>query len=312
MLFILLLPCCLCGQQTPLFDSIPAESGGRIPLTSLGSCRIHVKEGKDKKNCTIREIGKTILVYEMGGSLHDMPVLNIEKAVFQSGEILYFDDKHSPVISTPNNRIYTSTAPDHPVDRRDENDTIIRTNGDTIRCRITKETERSIFYTENHAGKMLSKEFIQVFRSPGGWHQVMNDVPADSTLFQADTVHNPTRQQSTSWNYVPERPGTENEVVDYEALGRKDAREYYQGKGAFAGGVVSGILFPVGWFPAILIAAIPPVNIHNPENRNSHLLHSNPEYRKGFKKQAHKKKAGEVLGGFVGGILVDVGILLCL
>ncbi len=81
-------------------------------------------------------------------------------------------------------------------------------------------------------------------------------------------------------------------------LGKRDAKEHYRGTGAF----VAGLLTTPTLLGPFIVAAIPPHS--NRKNPNHALYREKKPYRKGFRKEAHGRKAGFVLGGFVSGILI--------
>ena len=79
-------------------------------------------------------------------------------------------------------------------------------------------------------------------------------------------------------------------------MGRQDGAQYYGGGGAFAGGFFAA---PTLIGPLIIMAVPPPLD--SPRNPNRALL-DDPDYRKGYKKAAHGKKAGHVLVGMITGL----------
>ncbi len=81
-------------------------------------------------------------------------------------------------------------------------------------------------------------------------------------------------------------------------LGKRDAKEHYRGTGAF----VAGLLTTPTLLGPFIVAAIPPHS--NRKNPNNALYREEKQYRKGFRKVAHGRKAGLVLAGFVSGILI--------
>lgn len=97
----------------------------------------------------------------------------------------------------------------------------------------------------------------------------------------------------------------------YFKLGISDSKKYYTGNYAFAGGVVSGVFFPVGWIPEIIIASTPAKQscFGLEKNPNNNLYKTNSWYKKGYKRAAHSKKAGMVLLGFLAGIASDIIVI---
>jgi hypothetical protein len=87
--------------------------------------------------------------------------------------------------------------------------------------------------------------------------------------------------------------------MDYRALGKADAKRYYKGGANFAVGLLTSVTFYV----PILVAAVPPAAPKLKNNPNAPLYFSQPEYRKGYKAQAHRKKAGLTIGGMFVGIM---------
>ena len=78
-------------------------------------------------------------------------------------------------------------------------------------------------------------------------------------------------------------------------LGRTDAKTYYNGTGAFIGGMIP--------YAAPVVAMIPQKN-PGKNNVNASLFYSDKNYRQGFKNAAHGKKALNVLGGFFTSLVI--------
>lgn len=97
----------------------------------------------------------------------------------------------------------------------------------------------------------------------------------------------------------------------YLKLGISDSKKYYTGNYAFAGGIVSGVFFPVGWIPEIIIASTPAKQscFGLDKNPNKNLYETNSWYKKGYKRAAHCKKAGMAILGFLAGIAADMIII---
>lgn len=146
-------------------------------------------------------------------------------------------------------------------------DLIITNEQDTIRCLI----------------KEIRNDPPRIF-----YHDRKNKVSKHVSL----SIVKKYSQHAMEYTASPQPGSVENaaDTCDYNKLGRDDAKKYYDGTGAFIGG-----LFGV-FFLGPIIAAIPPQNVSD-RNPHADLYYNNNVYRSGYRKAAHTKKAGNALGG---------------
>lgn len=93
------------------------------------------------------------------------------------------------------------------------------------------------------------------------------------------------------------------------ARGQSDAKKYYKGNGAMWATAGTTFLFPpAGLVEGIISAVIAPkVKFKNVSDVN---LLGDVNYHTGYKKQAHKKKAKKVLGGFGIGLAAFITVII--
>jgi len=90
--------------------------------------------------------------------------------------------------------------------------------------------------------------------------------------------------------------------------GRRDGRHYYRGDGAMWGSAASSLIPLYGLIGPIIIAAVPPdIDKFAPYDRSLLL---DPNYARGFKKQAHQRKVGKAATGAAIGTAVSVTTIL--
>jgi hypothetical protein len=144
-------------------------------------------------------------------------------------------------------------------------DLILQNSGDEINVKITEITPVDILYKkpDSLAGRtfIISKKDVFQVKYANGTKELMLS-PAVSLAAMFDK-------------------------------GRQDARQYYNGNGAMWGS--AGSLLLLGISGPILVAAIPP-KIKPEGVPDIHLL-KNPDYVRGYKKQAHKRKVGKAAAG---------------
>jgi len=98
--------------------------------------------------------------------------------------------------------------------------------------------------------------------------------------------------------------------------GQLDGRSYYNQKGPFAVGFLSGFF---AWFTygitaigAVAISATPPKALANHLNPNNGLLTTDPDYYDGYQNGAKKRKAGKTWIGFGAGAATGLGVIVVL
>lgn len=102
---------------------------------------------------------------------------------------------------------------------------------------------------------------------------------------------------------LPVLPATTDGQQDFFELGRADAAKHYHGGGAFATGLLTSPMLIV----APIIAAVPP-SMNMRDNPNAGLYDTNVQYRLGYRKKAHEKKAGHVFFGMTVGLALLFGL----
>lgn len=302
--------------------------GNQTRLSEIGPVTIIPQTGKSIRNCTIWEIKGGNVVYIKNGSLHDISIYKIERIDKGPGskQAIFFDENEKPVIrytgisGSASINITSKKAeekkdsgahvvrsekiatPAHnPQNYSYEQDTIVTISGSAIVCRILKETDSSIFYLHQGKGRTIEKSSIASM----AWRPSALNKNDSVAILQAFN----TEEKKATEDYFDKTRRIADPQAAYNT-GWKDSKKHFKGGGAFAGGLASGIFFPYGWASATIIAAIPPTNINNPSNPNNKMLYSDEAYAKGYKKGAHGKKAGKVLGGFAIGIGIDLLVLM--
>ncbi|MBD1396471.1 hypothetical protein H9Q13_04785 [Pontibacter sp. JH31] len=94
-------------------------------------------------------------------------------------------------------------------------------------------------------------------------------------------------------------------------LGKEDALKYYSGNGAMWGSAASSmVMFPLGLAGSVAIAATPPkVDARWVSDVN---LIGNPDYEKGYREQAHRRKKGKALAGVGIGVGIQLSLIMLL
>ena len=133
-------------------DSISLENGQVLSLSTIGAVSIITKKEGIKKNCTIKEINSSYVVYEKDGSLHDILIQKIDRIETEPNNdtVIFFNSVNKPMIRGENGSASNS-----------DRDRIIKNNGDVIYCSITKVGSLCIFYTENGTAKKILKNSIR-------------------------------------------------------------------------------------------------------------------------------------------------------
>ena len=300
-------------------------NGAKSPINELGLVNIILKDGRPKKECKIYDLTATLVTYEKEKSLHDLPISNISRMDLLENRnySLFFDEENKPYVkwnsSEPEPYITSTTLVKQKLPEPETaSDLIIMNSGDSIICRITKETSMNIFYTENSVGKMLAKENIRSINREAVRDIENTDLTKENqSQIQVINVKNPDDDNTNDnggWvdtldNYdIRLQSMKKNSLVQ----GNLDGKQYFNGSSAFAGGMISGIFFPFGWLSAIVIAATPPQMLYNSNNPRANRISEDPEYKHAYKRAAHRVKARKALGGFIAGIAVDVLMIMVL
>ena len=250
----------------PLLMTV-AEAFSQGAELPKGIASITMKNGKQINDVQLWALHVGILEYEKSGSLHDA-VINDIASVNTSEENYFFD----------------STG----AFRHMPEDLIITKNSDSIHCTI-KNVSDTYHYVEFNKHNSQVESFL-------GYSEIKK-------YFINGEEHN----IATSNERATNEPVIADTAADrrlYE-LGYEDAGKYYDGSGAFVGGMVSGFVPALGWFVTMpLIAGNRPV-MNISENPDMKLL-DNKNYYAGYKEKATKKKLANVFGGFG----VGLGIFL--
>ncbi|MEJ8757390.1 hypothetical protein WG947_10305 [Pontibacter sp. H259] len=167
-------------------------------------------------------------------------------------------------------------------------DVIVKINGDELKAKVLEVTPINIIYqlpdAPDSVKLSIAKAEVFMLRYANGTKDVFSE-------------------------NLPSENATTEPVADPAFMyqkGRQDARLYYNGTGAMLGSAASVFLAgPVG---PIIIGAV------KPKARNNHALPytsvQDPNYVRGYEKQAHSRKIGKAALGF--GIGTGVRILYLL
>jgi hypothetical protein len=169
-------------------------------------------------------------------------------------------------------------------------DTLIMRNGDEIPAKVLEISPTEVVYKKYDN---LEGPIVIVYKSAVFMIKYQNgtkDVFAEETPRDIEPV-----------NPLVRKP------VDMYLKGRQDAKLYYKGNGALFGTLGTSLVHPaIGLATGVVISAIPP------EPKILHItdqaLMHNPDYIKGYRKQAQLKKIGKSATGF--GIAVGVYTVL--
>lgn len=172
-------------------------------------------------------------------------------------------------------------------------DIIFKTSGDKVTARVKEITPSAILYqtSDSLQSPTLSVAKADVFMiqyANGNTELIQLDLPTD-------TLGNP--KQSPELLYLQ---------------GRRDARIYYKGRGVFWGSAAAGAtsLFTGGvtLVAPIAMSVTPPRlgNLGVPDIK----LAQNPDYLKGYRKQAHHRKVGKAAAGTGTGILAGAALVV--
>lgn len=175
-------------------------------------------------------------------------------------------------------------------------DIITKKNGDEIKAKVTEITGTEVKYKkfEYQSGPTytVSKSEIFMVKYENGSKDILNEVSAS-----------PTVNTNTS----------EANNVDMEEKGKQDAITFYKGKNSGAGGTFAATMLTspiLGLIPAIACSSTEPSD----ENLNfkDRQLTKNPDYYKGYSKQAHKIKKKKIWTAFGLGSAVYIFLILIL
>ncbi len=180
-------------------------------------------------------------------------------------------------------------------------DTLVKRSGEEIVVKVLKITPSEVEYQrfDNLEGPLIVelKSEVAAIRYANGTREVFEEIT--------------TLPGTTSPYYVA--PITTSRLTSQELYlkGRQDALLYYKGRGAFWGTFGPSAYFP----PAGLVAGL---IIGSKSPKVTHLVVSEEEFRlepnylRGYKDQAHRRKIGKAAAGFGAGVGVFAVIFLVL
>ncbi len=162
-------------------------------------------------------------------------------------------------------------------------DVIVKTNGEELKARVLEITTTDIAYlsadTTDAVNYKIAKAEVFMIRFANGTKEVFQEnLPANTTATIADPA------------------------LMYQK-GQQDARSHYKGTGALLGSAASVLI--AGPVVPIIIGAVKPRAHYNKALPAASL--QDPNYVRGYEKQAHKRKVGKAALGF--GIGTGVGVL---
>lgn len=165
-------------------------------------------------------------------------------------------------------------------------DTIVKVNGDEIPARVLEITLNEILYHQPDSSQevilRLPKAEVFMIRFENGTKEVFTEnLPGNAA--------------------VAEEVLTADQLY---LLGKNDALLYYRGNGVLWGSAASALVFPYGLAGSAVLAFTPPSVNHN--RVSDVALLSYPDYVRGYKEQAQKRKIGKAAGGAALGTLVGV------
>ena len=242
------------------------------PSLPQRKCTIVMENNKRIKNVQLWDLHSGILEYEREGSLHDASISAI-KQIEDSAETWLFD----------------STG----MLKKAWSDLIITKSNDSINCKITEvNSERHfIVYILKGTSYETPITFDKIRKYFIGGKEVV--LAINDCLEKEDSCHDvlPFSKQM------------------YFDLGTADAEKYYNGTGAFIGGLYTGITPVIGWIIGLpLLTGIKP-SVSSNKNPNLSLL-ENKDYHEGYLTKARSKKTANVMGGFGLGFIVLIAAVL--
>jgi hypothetical protein len=164
-------------------------------------------------------------------------------------------------------------------------DVIVKINGDELKAIVQEITTSDIIYlsadTTDTLSYKLAKAEVFMVRFANGTKEVFTENLPSETIAKATIV---------------------DPAVMYQK-GRQDARSYYNGTGAMLGSAAS--VFLAGPVVPIIIGAVKPRARYNKALPAASL--QDPNYVRGYEKQAHNRKIGKAALGF--GVGTGVGVL---
>jgi hypothetical protein len=156
-------------------------------------------------------------------------------------------------------------------------DVIVKLSGEEIAAKVEEITLQEILYKhpDSLAGPTLKLSKAEVFmiRFANGTREV----------FQENLPENQARQEPV---LTPDQMFLK---------GEQDARITYNGSAALWGSAASSLVFPYGLVGAVVIGAVPPKV--RPDRVPDISLLNDPNYVKGYQKQAHRRKVGNAVAG---------------
>ena len=156
-------------------------------------------------------------------------------------------------------------------------DRIVKLNGDEVKARVVEIKLQEIVFqhpdSANGTLQFMPKADVFMIQFANGTKEVFAQSAFES---KSDVVIRRSPDEM------------------YE-LGRQDARQLYKGNGAMWGSAGCALLFPYGLAGSAAIGLTKPKAYNNPVSDFTYL--SDPDYVKGYEKQAHRKKAGKVALG---------------
>ena len=155
-------------------------------------------------------------------------------------------------------------------------DVIVKINGEELQARVLEITTTDVMYlsadTTDTLNYRIAKTEVFMIRFANGTKEVFQE-NLPGTVAATATIVDP--------------------ALMYEQ-GRQDARLHYNGTGAMLGSAAS--VFVAGPVGPIIIGAV------KPRAKNNNMLQpdlaQNPDYKRGYEKQAHNRKIGKAALGF--------------
>jgi hypothetical protein len=169
-------------------------------------------------------------------------------------------------------------------------DKIVKVSGEEIPARVLEITLHEILYQHPDSLQGTTQRLAK----------------SDVFMVQFENGTKEVFAQNLPGSVAAETLRTPDEMYN---LGKQDALKYYKGNGAMWGSAASSmVMFPIGLAGSLAIGATPP-KVENQQVSDVQLL-MDPDYVKGYKKQAHRKKQGKALAGVGIGAGVQLAMVM--
>lgn len=176
-------------------------------------------------------------------------------------------------------------------------DVIVKVNGDELKAKVLEINLAAILYEIPDSVQVVDSVNTNVLSIARSEVFMVRFANGTKEVFQENL---PTASDSVNL------AGTPDEMYQ---LGQHEARQYYTGNGALWGSLASLTIGPLGLIGPLIIGSTKPQAYKHPVS-SQHLL-QNPDFVRGYEKQAHKRKVGKTfLGTGIGATLLITAIII--